>query len=63
MCSVALQKINKRGELEVYKSLKTARAWIGDDADRVVLKVETQIFIGTVEMELEKISFPAGPSH
>ena len=63
VCSVALQKINKRGELEVYKSLKEARAWIGDDANRVVLKVETQIFIGTVEMELEKISFPAGATH
>ena len=62
VCSVALQKINKRGELEAYKSLKEARAWIGDDADRVMLKVETQIFIGTVEMELEKISFPSSPA-
>ena len=62
VCSVSLQKINKRGELEPYKSLKEARAWIGDDANRVVLKVETQIFIGAVEMELEKISFPAAPA-
>ena len=63
VCSVALQKINKRGELEAYKSLKEARAWIADDANRVVVKVETQIFIGTVDMELDKINFPGGPGH
>ena len=62
MCSVALQKINKRGELEPYRSLKEARAWIGDDANRLVLKVETQIFVGAVEMELEKVSFPTAPA-
>ncbi len=57
-CSVSLQKINKHGDLEAYKSLKEAAAWLGDDADRAVLKVETQIFVGSVNLELEKITFP-----
>ncbi len=57
VCSLALQKINKRGELEPYKSFKAARAWIADDSNRIPLKVEAQIFIGTVEMQLEKVSF------
>ena len=62
-CAVSLQKIDKTGKLEDYKSLKDAHAWIGDDADRVVLKVETQIFIGSVNMELEKINFSPGAAH
>ena len=59
-CALSLQKINKRGELENYKSLKQARAWLSDDADRILLKVETQIFIGSVNMELESVKFAPG---
>ncbi len=64
-CSISLQKVNKHGELEPYKSLKEAFAWISDDNDRVALKVETQIFIGSVNLEMEKITFPppAAPGH
>ena len=60
VCSVTLQKINKRGELEAYKSFKAGRAWLADDANRIVLKIEAQIFVGAVEMQLEKASYPEG---
>ena len=55
-CSLALEKINKRGELEAHKSFKSARAWFSDDADRLLLKVESEVFVGSVNLELEKVT-------
>ncbi len=57
VCSLSLEKINKHGELEAHKSFKSARAWISDDADRILLKVETEVFVGSVNLELEKVTF------
>ena len=56
-CSLSLQKINKHGELEAHKSFKSARAWISDDSDRLLLKIETEVFIGSVNLELDKVTF------
>ena len=56
-CSLSLQKINKRGELEAHKSFKSARAWISDDSDRLLLKIETEVFVGSVNLELDKVTF------
>ena len=57
VCSLALEKINKLGELEAHKGFKSARAWLSDDSDRLLLKIETQVFVGSVNLELEKIAF------
>ena len=57
VCSLALEKINKFGELEAHKGFKSARAWLSDDGDRVLLKIESQVFVGSVNLELEKITF------
>ncbi len=56
-CSVALEKINKNGELEPRKGFKSAHAWLSDDADRLLVKVEAQVFVGAVSLELEKVNF------
>ena len=56
-CSLALEKINKRGELEAHKSFKSAQAWISDDADRLLLKVESEVFVGSVNLELQQVTF------
>ena len=42
---------------ERIKSFKSARAWISDDTDRLLLKVETEVFVGSVNLELEKVTF------
>ncbi len=57
LCSLSLEKINKRGELEAHKSFRSARAWISDDADRLLLKVEAEVFVGSVNLELDKVTF------
>ena len=59
-CSVALQKVGKDGELQAQKKFKSAAAWISDDADHVLLKVEAKIFIGSVVLELERLAFTDG---
>ena len=61
-CSLALEKINKNGELEPRKGFKSAHAWLSDDADRLLIKAEAQVFIGSVTLELEKVSFVGAPT-
>ena len=56
-CSVALEKINKTGELEPRKGFKSAHAWLSDDADRLLVKVEAQVFVGTVSARTGESKF------
>ena len=53
-----LNKIGKKGELEPHKKFRRASIWVSDDSDRLLLRVEASIFIGTVFAELQAIRFP-----
>ena len=53
-CSLKLEKIKKDGTLEPRKGFKSARAWISDDANRLLVKAESEVFIGSVSLELEQ---------
>ncbi|MEO8353829.1 MAG: DUF3108 domain-containing protein, partial [Chthoniobacteraceae bacterium] len=52
-----LKMISKDMKLESHKKFKRATAWISDDADRLLLKVEAEVMVGKVWMELQKIQF------
>ena len=52
-----LQRVNKKNELEPHRKFKRATIWISDDNDRVLLRIESQIFVGTVTAELQSIHF------
>jgi hypothetical protein len=54
-----LSKVGKNGELEPHRKFRRATAWISDDADRVVLRIEAQIFVGTVFAEVQSVHFEA----
>lgn len=56
-----LSRVGKKGTLEPHKKFRTASIWISDDEDRVLLRAEAQIFIGTVFAELQSIEFDAKP--
>lgn len=56
-----LSKVGKNDELEPHKKFKRANIWISDDADRLILRVEGQIFVGTIFAELQSIKFDAKP--
>ena len=54
---VALNKIGKGGDLEPHKKFRHASVWVSDDSDRMLLRVEASIFVGTVFAELQSARF------
>lgn len=52
-----LKKIGKNLELEPHRKFRRASAWVSDDANRILLRAEAQIFVGTVFAELQSIRF------
>jgi hypothetical protein len=55
--NLQLNKIGKQGELEPHRKFRRATVWISDDPDRVLLRIEAQIFVGTVFAELQSVEF------
>ncbi len=54
---VSLQHITKKLELEPYAKFKNAFAWLSDDKDRLLLKIQSEVFVGSVWMELQSVKF------
>jgi hypothetical protein len=54
-CQVRLQEVNKHLELEPHAKFKRAYAWLSDDRDRLLLKIEAEIFVGSVWAELQSV--------
>jgi len=52
-----LNKVGKNLELEPHKKFRRATLWVSDDSDRILLRIEAQIFVGTVFAELQSIKF------
>jgi Protein of unknown function (DUF3108) len=52
-----LHRIGKNGELEPHRKFRRATVWFSDDADRIILRIEAQIFVGTVSTELQSVRF------
>jgi hypothetical protein len=52
-----LKRIGKHRELEPHRKFRRATIWVSDDAERLVLRIEAQIFVGTVFAELQSVRF------
>ena len=52
-----LSKVDKDLELQPHRKFRKATAWISDDSDRIILRAEAQIFIGTIFGELQSVKF------
>jgi Protein of unknown function (DUF3108) len=52
-----LSKVNKQRELEPHKKFRQASAWISDDVDRLLLRIEARVFVGTVFVDLQSVKF------
>ena len=52
-----LSKIGKDRELLPYKKFSKATVWLSNDADRLLLRIEAQIFLGKVFTELQSVQF------
>jgi hypothetical protein len=53
-----LNKITRDKELAPDKKFRHATIWVSDNSDRLLLRVEASIFVGTVFAELQSIRFP-----
>jgi hypothetical protein len=54
-----LKRINKQFELEPHRKFRRATIWVSDNADRLLLRIEAQVFVGTVFAELQSMHFDA----
>jgi hypothetical protein len=52
-----LKRVGKDMTLEPHRKFRRAAIWISDDSDRLVLRIEAQVFVGTVFAELQSIKF------
>ena len=47
----------KDGQLQPHRKFRRASAWLSDDPDRNLLKIEAQVFVGSVVCELQSVEF------
>jgi hypothetical protein len=52
-----LKRIGKQRQLEPHRKFRGATIWVSDDPERLLLRTEAQIFVGTVFAELQSVSF------
>ena len=52
-----LKRIGKRHQLEPHRKFRRATIWVSDDAERLLLRIEAQVFVGTVFAELQSVTF------
>ena len=54
-----LKRIGKDFDLQPHRKFRRATIWVADDPDRIVLRIEAQVFVGTVFAELQSVKFDA----
>jgi hypothetical protein len=52
-----LKRIGKNLQLEPHKKFRRATIWVSDDAERLILRIEAQMFVGTIFAELNSVHF------
>jgi Protein of unknown function (DUF3108) len=52
-----LKRIGKHLELEPHKKFRRGTIWVSDDSERLVLRIDAQVFVGTVFAELQSVHF------
>lgn len=56
-CAVRLERVSKKLALTPHKKFRRALAWMADDRDRLLLKIDAEIFVGSVWAELRSVRF------
>lgn len=52
-----VKRVGKKFELQPHRKFRRATIWISDDENRIPLRIEAQIFVGTVFAELQSVRF------
>jgi hypothetical protein len=50
-----LKRVGKHRELEPHRKFRRATIWVSDDAERLLLRIEAQVFVGTVFADLQSV--------
>jgi hypothetical protein len=56
-CDIKLQEIEKDSTLAPYPKFKRAKVWLSDDADRLLLRIEADVFVGSIFAEMRDVTF------
>jgi hypothetical protein len=59
-CDVNLREIDKDFALAPYAKFKRATAWLSDDPDRLLLRIEADVYVGSIWAEMRKVEFADG---
>jgi hypothetical protein len=57
-----LNRLGKHLELEPHRKFRRATIWVSNDSDRILLRIEAQIFVGTIFVELQSVRFDSPKS-
>lgn len=52
-----LKRIGKQRQLEPHRKFRRATIWVSDNTERLLLRIEAQVFVGTVFAELQSVRF------
>jgi uncharacterized protein DUF3108 len=52
-----LKRVGKHRELEPHRKFRRATIWVSDDPERLLLRIEAQVYVGTVFAELQSVHF------
>lgn len=52
----SIQRVKDDGSLVPNKRFRSATIWISDDATRQILRVQSQVFVGSVFLELDNVT-------
>ncbi|MEQ1850931.1 MAG: DUF3108 domain-containing protein, partial [Chthoniobacteraceae bacterium] len=57
-CDLKLNGVQEDFALKPHAKFKKAFAWFSDDSDRLLLKVEAEVFVGSIWAEMQSVEFP-----
>ena len=52
-----LKRIGKNLELQPHRKFRRGTIWVSDDPERLIVRIEAQVFVGTVFAELQSVRF------
>jgi hypothetical protein len=56
-CDVKLREIEKDLSLGPLTKFKRAKVWLSDDADRLLLRIEADVYVGSIFAEMRDVKF------
>lgn len=57
-CQVRIQRVTKDLQLEPHAKFRRAFGWVSDDAQRLLVKVQAEVFVGSVWCDLQSVEAP-----